>query len=87
MVYRKDFHLVRKHPIYYSIALNNDLSDVLISNLRDNPARHRELSKTIRRCGYSFDEEIGKRRGIACDEQKDRAQVVQRLIRPCYFSH
>ena len=87
VVNRKNLHLVRYHPIYYSVALNNDLPDVLVTNLRDNPSRHRELSQTLR-CGeFSFDEQIGNHWGIECDEQEYCAQVVQCLIGPCYFSH
>jgi hypothetical protein len=86
-MHRENLDFFGKSPVDDSVALENDLSDVLTSNLWDQTPRIRELSKALRGSEHAFRKQLGIPRGVTSYEKTNSIQIAQRLIGPGYLSH
>lgn len=72
MVDSEDLYLICKDSINDPVALNDDLSNLRLSQLRDHTAQMRKLRKPVGCLENTPGEQLGVSRGVAGDKQADR---------------
>jgi len=87
VMHSQNVDLLLTNAIDNAVASNNDLSNVVDSQLRNHPAQVRKACQSI--CGA--DNPVGERcrhlRSVPSNESADRLQIVGRLWRPPYLTH
>lgn len=87
MVHGENFHFVWKKPIDDTVALNDNLANIVTINLRNDPSHLGEIFQTIRCPEYPRGKHLRILWRITSDEQTHGLQVIQCLVRPRYESH
>jgi hypothetical protein len=75
-MHRQDLDFVRDNTVDDPIAQDDDLTDVVSSDLRDHATRPRESPESLRRLKDARGEQFGVSGSISADEQAHRIQVV-----------
>ena len=86
-MHRQKVDLLLTNAIDNAIAANDDLSNVLDFQLRNDPTQVWKARQSI--CGA--DDPVGERcrylRSVPSNKGADRLQIVSRLWRPPYLTH
>ena len=71
-MHRENLDFFGKNPVDDSVALHNEFSDVLTSNLWDHATRTGELSKPVRGPEHAFRKQFSISGSVTSDEEADR---------------
>lgn len=76
MVDSENLYLICKDSINDPVALNDNLSNLRLPQLRDHTAQMRKLPKAVGCLENTPGEQLGISRGVAGDKQADHLQIV-----------
>lgn len=87
MMNGKYFGLLIPYAVNDAIATDNEFTNVLDSEFRNDSSRPFKAPQLTRRPKNTIGEGRRNLRRIARDQQANRFEIVGRLRRPAYFSH